>query len=90
MKNLMWLEKGINNHNTTKWVWYLVGVVKLVAWFVVVPKFAYTCMRVCVSTAAYIRNRVAASALHEKTPFEICGTGRSLSSRSITYEYLAV
>ena len=25
--------KGINNHNTMKWVWYLVGVVKL--WVVV-------------------------------------------------------
>ena len=41
MKNLMWLEKGINNHNTMKWVWYLVGVVMLWAWFVVVPKIGF-------------------------------------------------
>ena len=41
MKNLMWLEKGINNHNTMKWVWYLVGVVKLWVWFVVVPKIGF-------------------------------------------------
>ena len=40
MKNLMWLEKGIN-HNTMKWVWYLVGVVKLWVWFVVVPKIGF-------------------------------------------------
>ena len=41
MKNLMWLEKGINNHNTMKQVWYLVGVVKLWAWLVVVPKIGF-------------------------------------------------
>ena len=35
------LEKGINKHNTIKWVWYLVGVVKLWAWFVIVPKIGF-------------------------------------------------
>ena len=41
MKKLMWLEKGIINHNTMKWVWYLVGVVKLWTWFVVAPKISF-------------------------------------------------
>ena len=34
-------RKEINNHKPMKWVWYLVGVVKLWAWFVVVPKIGF-------------------------------------------------
>ena len=28
-------------HNAMKWVWYLVGVVKLWVWFVVAPKIGF-------------------------------------------------
>ena len=34
-------RKGNKQTYTMKWVWYLLGVVKLWAWFVVVPKIGF-------------------------------------------------
>ena len=61
MKNLMWLEKGINKHNTMKWVWYLVGVVKLWAWFVVVPKIGFKKLATMVVRTVFTRLQARAT-----------------------------